>query len=374
MMRKCHQNTCPVGVATQDPELRKRFTGKPEHLINYFSFMVTEVREIMAELGIRKFDDLVGTDATSSRCGPSTTGRRGPWTRRALLYVPGSGEANRRRTACRTRCTRSMTCWTARSSSRSSPALDALRPHAGHDRPAHQQHRPGRRAPCSPTRYPAASARRACRTIPSSCTFRGSAGQSFGAFLAQGHHLPARGRRQRLFRQGAFRGQAHRGAARGEHLRAGGEHHHRQHGAVRRHVGRGLYPRHRRRALRRAQQRRASPWSKGTGDHCAEYMTGGRIIVLGKVGRNFAAGMSGGIAYVLDRDGDLRILLQQGHGEPLAGARIRGPGLHHRAVSKKHVKYTGSTVAQDILHSWYEFLPNFVKVLPLRIQARDGRA
>ena len=151
--------------------------------------------------------------------------------------------------------------------------------------------------------------------------FKGSAGQSFGAFMPRGMTLHARGRRQRLRRQGAVRRQDHRLSRRQARPSCRGEHHHRQRRALRRDQRRGVHPRHGRRALRRAQQRRAARSSRRVGDHGCEYMTGGRVVVLGPTGRNFAAGMSGGIAYVLDEGGDFAAPLQQGDGRPRASSR-----------------------------------------------------
>ena len=199
MMRKCHLNTCPVGVATQDPELRKRFTGKPEHLIAYFTFMVQEVREIMAQLGIRQFDDLIGrTDLLVQR-------KIDHWKAHtvdlsALLYRPA--EADHTPTHC--------------VESQVHKIDDVLDPRADRRSPPRRSNTASRyRSTCrSPTRIGRSGAMLSSKVsrlygeagLPDDtiqCTFTGSAGQSFGAFLAKGITLPAYRRRQRLFRQGA---------------------------------------------------------------------------------------------------------------------------------------------------------------------------
>jgi glutamate synthase (NADPH/NADH) large chain len=360
MMRKCHQNTCPVGVATQDPELRKKFTGRPEHLINYFTFMAREVREIMAELGIRKFDDLVGRrDLLAVRTidhWKAKTVDPSP-----LLFVPK--EAEEYATHCvQDQIHKIHDVIDHTLIERSSPALERYgRMPVQISLPINNTNR----SVGTMLSYEV-SKRFGEEGLPDdtiSCMFRGNAGQSFGAFLAKGITFRLEGDANDYLGKGLSGGHiivvppagstflpeeniiigntVLYGATSGEAYIRGiaGE----------------------RFAVRNSG---AIAVVEGTGDHCAEYMTGGRIIVLGKVGRNFAAGMSGGIAYVLDRDGVFEYFCNKGM-VSLSAVREYEDQEFIIEHLEKHVKHTGSTVARDILHRWYEFLPKFIKVLPL---------
>ncbi|PKN69978.1 MAG: glutamate synthase large subunit [Deltaproteobacteria bacterium HGW-Deltaproteobacteria-12] len=360
MMRKCHQNTCPVGVATQDPELRKRFTGKPEHLINFFRFLVAEVREIMAELGIRKFDDLVGRrDLLSVR-------KVDHWKAKtvdpsALLHVPE--EAKRYAAYCiQPQVHKIDDVLDHQLIARIKPEMDAKRsepivielPIKNTDRAAGTM-----------LSYEISS-RFGEAGLPDEsiiCTFQGSAGQSFGAFLARGVTFRLEGDANDYFGKGLSGGRlivvppqgstfipeeniiigntVLYGATAGEAYVQGiaGE----------------------RFCVRNSG---AIAVVEGTGDHCAEYMTGGRIIVLGKVGRNFAAGMSGGIAYVLDRDGTFEYFCNKGMVDILPLREFEDQEFIIECL-EKHLKYTGSKVAKDILLRWHEYVPKIVKVMPL---------
>ncbi|MBP7734531.1 MAG: glutamate synthase large subunit [Spirochaetes bacterium] len=360
MMRKCHQNTCPVGVATQDPELRKKFTGRPEHLINFFTFMVREVREIMAELGVRKFDDLVG------RRDLLTVRAIDHWKAKTvdpspLLHIPKEASVNA------THCVQSQIhkiddVLDRTLIERSSPALERYgRMPVQIALPVNNTDR----AVGTMLSYEVSS-RFGEEGLPDdtiSCSFRGHAGQSFGAFLARGITFRLEGDANDYLGKGLSGGRivvippagcafvpeesiiigntVLYGATAGEAYIRGiaGE----------------------RFAVRNSG---AAAVVEGTGDHCAEYMTGGRIIVLGRVGRNFAAGMSGGIAYVLDRDGVFEYFCNRGMVN-LSTVREYEDQEFIIEHLEKHVKYTGSTVARDILHGWHEVLPKFVKVLPL---------
>jgi len=360
MMRKCHQNTCPVGVATQDPELRKKFTGKPEFLINYFRFMVQEVREIMAELGIRKFDDLVGRrnllSVRSIDHWKAKTVDPSP-----LLYVPREAKENA------THCVQAQI-----------HKIHDVLDHALIEKSSPALAKDGR-MPVQ-IELPINNTMRAAGTMLSyevssrfgeaglpddtiSCIFHGSAGQSFGAFLARGITFRLEGDANDYLGKGLSGGRiivtppagstfvpeeniitgntVLYGATSGEAFIRGitGE----------------------RFCVRNSG---AVAVVEGTGDHCAEYMTGGRIIVLGRVGRNFAAGMSGGIAYVLDRDGTFDYFCNKGIVNLTPLREFEDQEFIIECL-EKHVKYTGSTVAKDILRNWHEYVPKFVKVMPL---------
>ncbi|MBN2160803.1 MAG: glutamate synthase large subunit [Spirochaetes bacterium] len=360
MMRKCHQNTCPVGIATQDPEMRKRFTGRPDHLINYFTFLAREAREIMASLGIKKFDDLVGRrDLLSVRTidhWKAKTIDPSP-----LLFIP-EGTGDNASHCVQAQIHKIDDVLDRKLIERSSPALSRYG-----------------RMPVQTT-MPINNTDRSTGAMLSyelssifgeeglpddmiQCTFRGSAGQSFGAFLARGITFRLEGDANDYFGKGLSGGRLIAvppagsafvpeeniiigntvlyGATSGEAFIRGvaGE----------------------RFAVRNSG---AIAVVEGTGDHCAEYMTGGRIIILGGVGRNFAAGMSGGIAYVLDRDGTFEYFCNKGLVN-LSAVRDFDDQDFIIEYLNKHAHHTGSGVARDILLKWHEYLPKFVKVLPL---------
>ena len=297
MMRACHLNTCPVGIATQDPELRKRFQGQPEHVVNFFFFVAEEARQLMRRLGIRRYEDLSGASTCSRPTGRSSTGRRAAWT--------------------------SRTCWPRRRSPTSSaPALapaglaaagraglDADRGRQGRDRPPdagdrHVDVRNVNRTVGGLLSSAVAKVHGAAGLPPGtiSYTLRGSAGQSFGAWLAPGVELALFGDANDYTGKGLSGGVLSVRPPEDVDVRRRGERHDRQHRALWRHGGRAFF---RGLAGERFAVRNSGACAvvEGVGDHGCEYMTGGRVVVLGRTGRNFAAGMSGGVAYVLDEDG-----------------------------------------------------------------------
>ena len=300
MMRKCHLNTCPVGVATQDPVLRKRFTGQPEHVINYFFFVAEELREIMAQLGFRTVNEMIGrVDKLDMKKAVGHWKAKGIDLSRILYSVtPKPGVA-------------------IHHSEKQNHGLESALDHdlIAAARPAIESGQPVRleRTVRNVDRTVGAmlsgevARRHGHAGLPEdtiSVKFTGTAGQSFGAFLARGVSLELTGDANDYVGKGLSGGrivvQASRPAL---EPRSDREHHRRQHGALRRHRRRGLFPGRGGRAFRGAQFRRRRV-VEGTGDHGCEYMTGGVVVVLGKTGRNFAAGMSGGVAYVYDADGD----------------------------------------------------------------------
>jgi glutamate synthase (NADPH/NADH) large chain len=362
MMRKCHENTCPMGVATQDPELRKRFSGKSEYLINYFRFLAEEVREIMASLGFRTFDELIGrADLLSGRKSPKPKAA-GVDLSRLLVKAEGppgipGGEALH---CVQDQIHRIDDVLDRQLIEKCFAALD-------------------RKIPTT-LRFPIRNTDRAVgamlsyevskrfggRGLPENFVtldFTGSAGQSFGAFLARGITFRLAGDSNDYLGKGLSGGRivaappegslfkteeniivgntALYGATSGELYAAGvaGE----------------------RFCVRNSG---AVAVVEGTGDHCAEYMTGGRVIVLGKVGRNFAAGMSGGIAYVLDRTGDFAFFLNKGMVE-LSGLDNAEDEQFVKEAVAKHVYWTASVYAREILDNWAENRSRFVKVLPV---------
>jgi len=360
MMRKCHLNTCPVGVATQDPELRKRFKGKPEHLINYFRFMAQETREIMAGLGVRTFDELIG------RTELLKSGNIDHWKARYvdpsdILFKPEEG------LKYATRCVKDQhhkieNVLDKKLIERVKPSLEAGKEvNAYIEMPIHNTDRSvGGMLSYEISRKYGESGLDADSI---NCTFHGSAGQSFGLFLAKGVTFRLEGDANDYFGKGLSGGKlivvppkgssfdAHENIIVGNTVLYGGTS---GEAYIRGVAGERFCVRN----------SGVNAVVEGTGDHCAEYMTGGRIMVLGKVGRNFAAGMSGGIAYVLDVDGNFEYFCNKGMVE-LSQIRDYDDQDFIIEMLKKHIHYTDSSIAKDIINRWYEYLPKFVRVLPL---------
>ncbi|MGY4301579.1 glutamate synthase (NADPH/NADH) large chain [Bradyrhizobium sp. i1.4.4] len=249
MMRKCHLNTCPVGVATQDPVLRKRFTGQPEHVINYFFFVAEEVREIMASLGFRTFNEMIGQVQLLDQ-----TRLVAHWKAKGLdfskLFVKQKEEKGQKIYHSERQNHHLEAVLDRTLIEKATPALDRWR--AGEDRGQDQQHQPlGGCDAVGRGRQDLRSCRPAARHDP--CRAQGHRRPGIRRVAGARRHLRARRRSQRLCRQGPLGWQDHRQAPRQQRHRAGREHHRRQHGDVWRHPGRVLLPRRRRRAFRRAQ-------------------------------------------------------------------------------------------------------------------------
>ncbi len=381
MMRKCHLNTCPVGIATQDPELIKRFAGQPEHVINFFFFVAEEVREYMAQMGFRTFDEMIGrADMLDTRQGVEHWKAKGLDFSR-IFYRPSVPAGTSLR-------------WTDRQDHGLDKALDHTLIAAAE--PALERKEPVQIS---------TSIRNLNRTFGAMLSgevakryghaglpedtihvkVSGIAGQSFGAFLAHGISLELQGEANDYVGKGLSGGRiviypptecpikpeeniivgntVLYGAINGEAYFRGvaGE----------------------RFAVRNSG---ATAVVEGVGDHGCEYMTGGTIVVLGQSGRNFAAGMSGGVAYVLDEAGDFehRCNLAMVELEPVPaeasltdGDELESHGkvdVKHlgtedavllKRLIENHARYTGSSRAREILDRWTEMLPRFVKVMPM---------
>ncbi|MFA5159426.1 MAG: glutamate synthase large subunit [Candidatus Omnitrophota bacterium] len=359
MMRKCHLNTCPVGVATQNPELRKHFSGKPEYLMNFMKFIAREVRELMAELGFRKFEDMVGrVDRLEVFDAVTHYKTRGLDFSKVLATneVPPGGSI-RYVSASKPDFSLSLD---PNLIEKAKAAIEFKQPVV-----LSQKIRNCNRTVGTTLSYEIAK-RYGLKGLPEDTIrvkFEGSAGQSFGAFLARGVTLELEGDANDYFGKGlsggriivyppssaTFRPQDNIitgnvnlfGATGGEvyiHGRAGERFCVRNSGAL--------------------------AVVEGVGDHGCEYMTGGRVIILGQTGVNFAAGMSGGIAYVLDENQlfDTRCNLEMVDLEPVAENEERE--FLKKAI-ERHAKFTGSKYAKSILASWEEMLPRFVKVMPM---------
>ena len=387
MMRKCHLNTCPVGVATQDPELRKRFTGEPDHVVNFVSFLAEEVREIMAGLGFRSMREMIGrTDCLEMRAAVDHWKADGLDFSR-IFFQPSVGPE-----IARYNC------------QPQNHGLDGVLDHqliaAAADAIDHRK--PVRiEVPVKNTnRIVGAmlSGRVARRygheglpddTIWIKCT--GTAGQSFGGFLAHGITLELEGDANDYVGKGLSGGRIivypsrlakfdpHENIVIGNTV---------LYGAI---AGEAYF---RGVAGERFDVRNSGVVAvvEGVGDHGCEYMTGGCVVVIGSTGRNFAAGMSGGVAYVLDEDGSFaqRCNLAMVELQPIAdedeqletyyhqGGDLEGHGLvelmHDMTrydaqrvfrLIDEHRRYTGSRRATRIIDNWNDYLPRFVKVMPV---------
>lgn len=359
MMRKCHLNTCPVGVATQDPELRKRFIGKSEFLINYFRFIATEVREIMAEMGFRHFNELVGRTDLIEQRQDIKHWKAAKIDLSRILYRPAESSANATHCTClqKHKIDEVMDHELIRLANRAIKNKEKVwlfREITNTDRTV------GAMLSGEITRNYGEEG------LPNGtiiCKFKGSAGQSFGAFLVRGLQFELEGESNDYLGKGLSGGRIVVVPPKGstfrpeENIIAGntllygatsGE-------AYIRGVVGGRF------AVRNSG---AIAVVEGAGDHCCEYMTGGRVVVLGSSGRNFAAGMSGGIAYVLDKAGDFDYFCNKGMVE-LSPVGDHDDVVELQRLINNHYLYTRSELAEKILVNWDEYLPKFVKVIPL---------
>jgi len=382
MMRKCHLNTCPVGVATQDPELRKKFTGQPEHVVNYFFFIAEEVREYMAQLGIRKFVDLIGrSDLLDVKHGIAH------WKAQGLdfskVFHQPDVAAGVARSHAQTQdhglekaLDNSLIAQAQNAlNNKQAVVIDSSIRNVNRTVGTMLSHEVARR-------YGQAG----LPTDTISVKFSGTAGQSFGAFLSHGISFELRGEGNDYVGKGLCGGRisimppadsrlvSHEniivgntvmyGATSGECYFSGvaGE----------------------RFAVRNSG---AIAVVEGLGDHGCEYMTGGMVVVLGQTGRNFAAGMSGGVAYVLDEDGNFEkrcnlsmvqlepvpeelAALDSTDAVPESHGRVHFNHLNQtdeqalREQIEKHLRYTNSPRAKHILDNWSTYLHKFTKVMP----------
>jgi len=374
MMRKCHLNTCPVGVATQDPVLRARFKGQPEHVVNYFFFVAEEVRELMAQLGLRKFEELIGrSDLLDTRKGIDHWKARGLDFSRIFYQPPMPAEVSRRHAETQDH------------------GLDKALDHKLIEQSRPALERGERVSFITPIR----NVNRTVGAMLSSEVARryghaglpddtihiqlnGTAGQSFGAFLAAGITLDLVGDANDYTGKGLSGGRVivrcpndFRGAGT-ENIIVGNTV---LYGAI---AGEAFFNgvAGERFAVRLSG---ATAVVEGTGDHGCEYMTKGTAVVLGHTGRNFAAGMSGGIAYVFDEHGDFArrcntamvalepVLTTQEQQEKIDEAIWHlGETDEHllRDLVEKHFRFTGSLRARMILDNWSALRGRFVKVFP----------
>jgi glutamate synthase domain-containing protein 2/glutamate synthase domain-containing protein 1/glutamate synthase domain-containing protein 3 len=363
MMRVCHLNTCPVGIATQDPELRKRFAGTPDQVVTYLMMIAQEVREIMAKLGVRRFEDLIGrTELLSMDEAIDHWKARGVDLSMVLSKPDVPASAPRHRTRPPEPVLDSALDWELVRSCQ--PALERLEQvRLGFDRLGPVAVRNVNRTVGGILSGEIAR-RRGARGLPEGTieiAFSGSAGQSFAAWLAPGITFSLRGETNDYAGKGLSGGvvsvrppdktmfRAEENVIVGNTVLYGAT------------AGRAFF---RGLAGERFAVRNSGALAvvEGVGDHGCEYMTGGRVVVLGPTGRNFAAGMSGGVAYVYDtrRSFEGNCNLELVDLEELGEEDIS----EVQALIKEHAQRTGSLVARNVLASWERSAERFVKVMP----------
>lgn len=387
MMRKCHLNTCPVGVATQDPVLRKRFTGQPEHVINFFFFVAEEVREIMAELGYRTFNEMIGQVQMLDQSALVTHWKAKGLDFSKLFYrqkeAPGqkvyhAEEQNHHLDKVLDR----------KLIAQAKPALDRGAPVTIETTINNTDRSAGAMLSGTVAKI-YGHAGLPLDTIQ--VHLKGTAGQAFGAWLGRGITFDLEGEGNDYVGKGLSGGRiivrppANSGIVPEESIIVGNTV---MYGAIEGECYfRGV-------AGERFAVRNSGAVAvvEGAGDHCCEYMTGGIVVVLGKTGRNFAAGMSGGVAYVLDEAGDFPKLcnLAMVDLEPVLSEEMINAGTYHHTgdleahgrvdvfqnllssdverlhvLVMRHAKLTGSKRAEDILANWKAYLPKFRKVMPV---------
>jgi glutamate synthase (NADPH) large chain len=387
MMRKCHLNTCPVGVATQDPELRKKFTGQPEHVVNYFFFVAEEVREIMAKLGVRTFDEMVGhSEWLETQSGIAHWKARGIDFSKVFYTPKMPPEVSRSHNESQDHGLEAALDHTlianAKAALENKTKVEFDVTIGNHNRSV------------GAMLSNAVAVKYGHNGLPADtihARFKGIAGQSFGAFLARGVTFEIEGATNDYCGKGLSGGRivvypdAKCPAKPEENIVIGNTV---MYGAT---EGEAFF---RGIAGERFCVRNSGATAvvEGTGDHGCEYMTGGTVVVLGATGRNFAAGMSGGVAYVYDPRADyapngqfakhcnmsmvsLEPLLsevEQTGVEQEAIAQGKGRKRHLdksdeaivKSLVERHLRYTGSTVALSIMDDWASHRKHFVKVFP----------
>ena len=357
MMRKCHQNTCPVGVATQNEELRKRFRGRSEYLVNFFTFLAQEVREYLAEIGVERLDDIIGrTDLIVRK--PDDGIRKHQLISFDKLLARVDNEAAIRHVTDQQH------------------GIDHVKDvemlHAAAEAVENQKE--------ISLEYTIANTYRACGAMLSgviaakygekglpehtlNVKFKGSAGQSFGAFLVPGVNFKLEGEANDYLGKGLSGGriavlppvrsnfEAEKNTIAGNTLLYGA-------------TSGEVYINGRAGERFAVRNSGATAVVEGVGDHCCEYMTGGRVVVLGQTGRNFAAGMSGGVAYVWNRDGNFDYFCNMEMVElSLIEEASYRKELHE--LIRQHYLYTGSKLARTMLDDWPRYADQFIQVVPI---------
>ncbi|HQW19317.1 MAG TPA: glutamate synthase large subunit [Rhodocyclaceae bacterium] len=373
MMRKCHLNTCPVGVATQDPQLRKKFTGQPEHVVNYFFFVAEEVRELMAQMGVRRFDDLIGrADLLDKRAAIDH------WKAKGLdfskIFYMSQLSTNDARRHCEEQDHGLDSALDHQLLAKAQPAIERG------EKVVIESAIKNINRTCGTMLSHAVASRYGHAGLPDdtiTVKLTGSSGQSFGAFLAHGVTLDLTGEANDYVGKGLsggrivvrphpdFVGESNGNIIIGNTV---------MYGAV---AGEAFFSGV---AGERFCVRNSGGTTivEGVGDHGCEYMTGGTVVVLGNTGRNFAAGMSGGVAYVLDVDGtfasrcnpSMVALEAIGRLDSTDAGDVDTRHLGRideellKSLIERHAAYTGSKIAQSVLGNWSTYRDKFVKVMP----------
>ncbi|MDR3297657.1 MAG: glutamate synthase large subunit, partial [Prevotellaceae bacterium] len=360
MMRKCHMNTCPVGVATQDERLRARFKGREEHLLNFFLFLAQEVREYLAQMGFRTLDEVVGrTDLLSQKTAPSGNPKLAKLNLSRLLCFPDEAKRNAiRRAKSQQHLVDVVLDRTLIAESKTSIETGT---------PVALSH-----AICNTDRAVGAmlsgtiAQKYGNKGLPPNtiaCRFAGSAGQSFGAFLAAGVTFRLDGDSNDYLGKGLSGGRiivappAGSTFAPEDNIIAGNT---LLYGAtsgevfISGRVGERFCVRN----------SGATAVVEGTGDHCCEYMTGGVAVVLGTVGRNFAAGMSGGVAYVWDKERNFDFFCNMEMVELSLVDDLSDQKELHDLI-ERHYMQTASPLAKRMLDDWRKYVSEFIMVTPI---------
>lgn len=360
MMRKCHLNTCPVGIATQDEELRKKFDGKPEHVVNYLFFVAEEARELMASLGFRTINEMIGRVDVLD-----TDDAVEHWKARGINLGPVLTPAVKPRPEVEVYCTQTQDHGLDRALDNQLIAAAKPAIERGEKVAAEFEIRNTNRVVGTMLSHEIAKAHGEALLPDETIHFKftGSAGQSFGAWLAKGVTLELEGDANDYVGKGLSGGKLIVYPSKAstfeaaENMIVGNVV---LYGAIK---GKAFF---RGRAAERFCVRNSGAWTviEGVGDHACEYMTGGRVVVLGRTGRNFAAGMSGGVAYVLDHKGDFSSHCNHDMvdldplDDPKEVAEVR-------ALIEEHLRHTDSDVAKRVLADWPKSVAQFVKVMPV---------
>jgi len=358
MMRKCHLNTCPAGIATQDPELRKRFIGKYKYVVNYMNFIGQEVREYLAQLGFRSLEEVIGRTDLMEQDPNVGNWKTSGIDMSKLLYFPEEAKIYPlHNTTTQKHGIDEVMDW-----SLIEEAMPAL---MNQSKVWIAKEIGNTDRTVGAMLSGEVSKRYGEDGLPKNtinCKFSGSAGQSFGAFLAKGVSFKLEGDANDYLGKGLSGGKIIVVPPAGstfvpeENIIIGNTV---LYGAT----SGSVYVRGVAGERFCVRNSGAAAVVEGVGDHCCEYMTGGRVVVIGKTGRNFAAGMSGGIAYVLDEDGNFDYYCNKGLVE-LSKVEDAADVQELQFLLNKHLLHTNSEKAQDILVNWNKYLPKFIKVIP----------
>jgi len=358
MMRKCHLNTCPVGVATQDEVLRKHFTGKHEYLVNFFKFIAQDVREHLAQMGFRSMDEIIGHAELLERKKNDGLAKISKVDLTKIMFVPANGK--NALSHVKDQDHKLENVLDRELIKKSLPALDLCMPVQIKSKIKNTDRTVGAMLSGEIAKRYGQSG------LPEDTIkayFEGSAGQSFGAFLSKGIYFELNGEANDYVGKGLSGGKIVVKAPKAstfkpeENIIAGNTI---LYGATSGEVYiNGVVGE--RFCVRNSG---AIAVVEGAGDHCCEYMTGGRTVVLGQTGRNFAAGMSGGVAYVLDEKGDFDFFCNMEMVE-LTLIEDSMDSKEVQGLIANHLKYTGSARAKQILDNWSQYVDKFKKIVPI---------